>query len=121
MGEHKHILVVDDDRGIRSLLNIILTSEGYDVTEAANAAQALKKTDDESIDMITLDLGLPDMDGLDVLERIKHDHPDLPVAILSVRNDPVTIKKALEFTEVHYIAKPFESYEILNTIQEAMG
>ncbi len=121
MSKRKNILVVDDDQGIRSLLSIILISEGYGVTEAANGKQALKKADNESIDMMTLDLGLPDMDGLDVLERIKRDRPDLPVAIVSVRNDHTTIKKAQALGAEHYITKPFESYELLEAVEEAVG
>ena len=121
MKKQPHILVVDDDESIRSLLSVMLESEGYRVTEAANAAEALEQAGDQSFDMMTLDLGLPDKDGLDVLKEVKQSHPDLPIVIISVRNDPATRKTAFERGAAYYISKPFESHEVLEAIEEALG
>lgn len=121
MKKQPHILVVDDDESIRSLLSVMLGSEGYKVAKAANAAEALEQVNRSSFNMITLDLGLPDKDGLEVLKEVKRLYSDLPIVIISVRNDPATRKTAFERDADHYISKPFEAYEVLDAIEEALG
>lgn len=121
MHEEKHILVVDDTASIRSLLSILLQSEGYVVHQAATAMQGLDLLRSQPIDMVTLDLGLPDMDGLDMLESMKQTRPDLPVTILSVRNDTLTKKTAFALGVEHYLTKPFEIQEVLEVVHDSLG
>ena len=79
------VLVVEDEGDLRTLLVDTLADQGYDVLDAANGADALELASHEAPDMILLDLGLPDMDGFEVLSRLR-ENPDtqpLPVVILS--------------------------------------
>ncbi len=81
------ILVIDDEPPIRKLLRMGLSTQGYAILEAANAATALEILARESPDLVILDLGLPDMRGHDLLRAIRVSHPGLPVVVLSSRDD----------------------------------
>jgi len=120
MSQDKHILVVDDTPSIRAFLTILLESEGYRVFEAENARQGLQIIQQASIHMMTLDLGLPDMDGLDVLQSVKMHHPQLPVSILSVRHDPETKRKAFALGANHYLIKPFDTEQMLEMVEATL-
>ncbi len=76
-----NILVIDDEPPIRKLLRMGLATQGYAIFEAPNARIALDLLAKEAIDLIILDLGLPDMRGHDLLRRIREDHRDLPVVV----------------------------------------
>ena len=93
------ILVVDDEPPIRKLLRIGLTVEGYAILEAINAMEAMEKVETEQPDLILLDLGLPDIQGHDLLARWRNDLLELPIIILSSRTDEAGIVKALDFPE----------------------
>jgi two-component system KDP operon response regulator KdpE len=80
------ILVVDDEPPIRKLLRMGLTSQGYQVLEAPNGKAALELLAKKP-DLVILDLGLPDIDGLELLRRIRHRQENLPVVVLSSRGD----------------------------------
>lgn len=79
----QHILVVDDEAPIRDLLTTYFTKRGFDVTACANGAETVKAVDDVPLSLVILDLALVDDDGLELLERIKKSHPNLPVIILT--------------------------------------
>ena len=81
------ILVVDDEPAIRKLLRVGLATQGYETFDAPNGTLALDILGRETIDLIILDLGLPDMRGHDLLRRIRTDFPDLPIVVLSSRDD----------------------------------
>ena len=114
--EPPRILVVDDADTIRFCVSRALTDEGFDVVEADRAQNALLALRTQTIDLMLLDLGLPDMDGLDVLEKVSRDLPDLNVVVFSVRNDRTTIKTAEELGASDYITKPFEIEDVIGTI-----
>lgn len=120
MQEEKHILVVDDADGIRAFLSILLQSEGYTVHEAATALEGMETIRTQPVDMVTLDLGLPDMDGLEVLKNVKQEAPGIPVAVLSVRNDSQTRKTAHDLGAEHYLSKPFEAQEVLEVVHKTL-
>lgn len=112
MNTARTILVVDDEKQIRRFLRTGLSVHGYEVIEAESGAEALREASTKSPDLVVLDLQLGDMDGLDVLQRIR-EWSWLPVLILSVRNREVEKVKALELGADDYITKPFGIAEFI--------
>ena len=116
LSEPPRVLVVDDTDTIRFCVRQALTDEGFDVVEADRAEKALTALKAQTIDLMLLDLGLPDMDGLDVLRSVNDDLPDLNVIVFTVRNDRQTKKTAEKLGAADYITKPFDIDEVVDTI-----
>ncbi|HZA53938.1 MAG TPA: response regulator transcription factor [Candidatus Udaeobacter sp.] len=112
MSEHATALVIDDERQIRKLLRIVLEQEHYRVLEAETGKQALSDIALRRPDVVLLDLGLPDMDGLAVLKRLR-EWSHVPVLILSVREGAEDKVPALDAGADDYVTKPFEAAELL--------
>lgn len=83
----KRILVADDEMSIRLLYSEELREEGYEVFTASNGREALEVVDKEPLDLIILDIKMPEMNGIEVLRRIKEQHPDLPVLLSSAYSE----------------------------------
>jgi two-component system KDP operon response regulator KdpE len=114
------VLVVDDEPPIRKLLRMGLATQGYTIFEAPNARVALEILARETIDLIILDLGLPDMRGHDLLRRIREEHRDLPVVVLSSRDDEPGKVEALDLGADDYVTKPFGMGELLARLRAAL-
>ncbi|PKR90438.1 DNA-binding response regulator [Pleomorphomonas diazotrophica] len=114
------ILVVDDEAPIRRLLRVGLTTEGYVVQEAADAAEAGTTLAEENPDVVILDLGLPDVQGHDLLSGWRASGLELPVIILSSRTDEAGIVRALELGADDYVTKPFGVAELAARIRVAL-
>ncbi|MFG1284607.1 response regulator transcription factor [Xanthobacter autotrophicus] len=114
------LLVVDDEPAIRKLLNAGLSTQGYDVTSAATAAEAIARVAEAQPDLIILDLGLPDMPGRDLLTRWRAEGLDVPVVILSSRTDEAGIVEALEGGADDYVTKPFGMNELIARLRVAL-
>lgn len=114
-----HILAVDDDEPIRELLASYLTAEGYRVTTAADAAQAKQALEGDPIDLVVLDLRLPDGDGLALIRQIRSDSP-IPVIILSSKDQDVDRIVGLELGADDYLTKPFNPRELLARIKAVL-
>lgn len=114
------ILVVDDEAPIRRLLRVGLTTEGYVVREAADAAEAVASLAEEKPDVIILDLGLPDVQGHDLLTGWRASGLELPVIILSSRTDETGIVQALEAGADDYVTKPFGVAELAARVRVAL-
>lgn len=114
------ILVVDDEAPIRRLLRVGLTTEGYVVREAADAADAVANLAEEKPDVIILDLGLPDVQGHDLLTGWRASGLELPVIILSSRTDEAGIVRALEAGADDYVTKPFGVAELAARVRVAL-
>jgi two-component system, OmpR family, KDP operon response regulator KdpE len=112
LSEHATALVIDDERQIRKLLRIVLEQEHYRVLEAETGKQGLSDIALRRPDVVLLDLGLPDMDGLAVLKRLR-EWSHVPVLILSVREGAEDKVPALDAGADDYVTKPFESAELL--------
>ena len=104
--------MIDDEKQIRKLLRIILEEEHYRVLEAEHGKQGLSEAALRRPDVILLDLGLPDIDGVAVLKRLR-EWSQVPVLILSVRDGPEDKIGALDAGADDYVTKPFESGELL--------
>ena len=113
------VLVVDDEPPIRKLLRMGLTAQGYDVLDAPNGKTALELLD-EKPNLIILDLGLPDIDGLELLRRIRNRQEGLPVVVLSSRGDEAGKVAALDLGADDYVTKPFGMDELLARMRAAL-
>ena len=103
MGER--VLVVDDDETIRRTLRINLRARGYEVEEVATGRDALATLDDAPADLVILDLGLPDLDGVEVLRRLRA-RSRVPVVVLSARQQSDDKVEALDEGADDYVTKP---------------
>ena len=113
------VLVVDDEPPIRKLLRTGLGTQGYQTLDAPNAKTALQLMADKP-DLVILDLGLPDMQGLDLLREIRGRWEDLPIVVLSSRGDETAKVEALDLGADDYVTKPFGMEELLARIRTAL-
>ena len=114
------ILVVDDEPPIRKLLRVGLGTEGYTILEAGSGTEAIELLAQMRPDLILLDLGLPDIQGHDLLAKWRSELFDLPILILSSRTDEAGIVKALELGADDYVTKPFGTKELVARIRVAL-
>jgi two-component system KDP operon response regulator KdpE len=111
-------LIVDDEVQIRRLLRIVLEAENYQVYEAETGQRGLIEIANRRPDVILLDLGLPDLGGIEVLKRLR-EWSEAPVLILSVRDDEQGKVAALDAGADDYVTKPFSSAELLARLRAA--
>jgi two-component system, OmpR family, KDP operon response regulator KdpE len=111
-------LIIDDEKQIRRLLRIALEEAGHQVYEAETGQAGLTEIVQRRPDAVLLDLGLPDMDGIRVLRRLR-EWSDVPVLILSVRDDPDEKVAALDAGADDYVTKPFDTAELLARVRVA--
>ena len=116
MESRQRVLVVDDEASIRRYLRPILTAEGFDVYEAINGQEALSAVLTHRPDLIILDLGLPDIDGIEVTRRLR-EWSQTPIIILSVREAEQDKVAALDAGADDYLTKPFGTSELLARIR----
>jgi two-component system KDP operon response regulator KdpE len=113
------ILVVDDEPPIRKLLRMGLTTQGYEVLEASNGKTSLELLARKP-DLILLDLGLPDIAGLELLRMIRARNEGVPIVVLSSRGDEAGKVQALDFGADDYVTKPFGMDELLARMRAAL-
>lgn len=113
------VLVVDDERPIRRFLTTSLSAHGYQVFEAADGPEALAAVINYRPDLVILDLGLPGMDGVEVTQRLR-EWTQLPIIILSVRDQEADKIAALDAGADDYVTKPFGIGELLARIRVAL-
>ena len=111
-------LIVDDEPQIRRLLRVVLEGENYQVQEAENGQQGLTEIANRRPAIILLDLGLPDMEGLEELKRLR-EWSEAPVLVLSVRDDEQSKVAALDSGAEDYVTKPFSTAELLARLRAA--
>ena len=114
------LLVVDDEPPIRRLLRTSLGAEGFEVIEADTAEKAFETIEARKPEIVILDLGLPDQDGLDVIRRIRKSGSKLPIVVLSSRGDERGKVEALELGADDYVTKPFGIAELVARIRTAL-
>jgi two-component system, OmpR family, KDP operon response regulator KdpE len=114
------VLVIDDEPPIRKLLRTGLSTQGYEILEAPNGRTALERLGQCKPDLIILDLGLPDMSGLDLLRRIRQPHDTVPILVLSSRDDERGKVEALDLGADDYVTKPFGMNELLARMRTAL-
>lgn len=119
MNKNLLILLVEDENAISNFISTILTHNNYNVMKAENGRDALSLTSSHCPDLILLDLGLPDMDGIDVLKRIR-EWSSIPIIVVSARGHEREKVQALDMGADDYITKPFGTSELLARIRTAV-
>ncbi len=119
---HKRIVAIDDTGAIRTFLRISLEAQQVQFFEASNAAEGLTLCASIQPDLVVLDLGLPDRDGLDILPEIKGMNKNVPpkIVILTVRKDQRTIDQAITLGANAFITKPFIMDDLLEILREQL-
>jgi two-component system, OmpR family, KDP operon response regulator KdpE len=119
MAQTNKILVVDDEAAIRRLLKVSLKSQGYAIIEASGGKEGIEQAAMSHPDLIILDLGLPDLDGLKVLKSIR-EWSQVPIIILTVRDSEIDKVSLLDSGANDYVTKPFGVPELLARIRAAL-
>jgi len=119
MNNKYKVLLVEDDENIRIMVTAMLESAGYKVIEARTCATALTMTVSHVPDLIILDLGLPDADGMNVLKAVRK-HDLTPVIVLSARSDEQDKVMALDLGANDYVTKPFSAAEFMARVRSAL-
>jgi two-component system KDP operon response regulator KdpE len=113
------VLVIDDEPPIRKLLRMGLSTQGYDIIEGTNGKNGLALLA-ENPDVIILDLGLPDIPGLELLSMIRERNERVPIVVLSSRGDETAKVEALDHGADDYVTKPFGMEELLARLRAAV-
>jgi CheY-like chemotaxis protein len=119
----RQVVAIDDEPSIIVVITASLQPNGFEVSAAPNGPQGLELIARIKPDLVLLDLLMPDMNGLEVLQRLKAD-PDLqqiPVVIVSAMTDPGGRSQCLKSGAADYLAKPFSPYELLDMINSVLG
>lgn len=111
------ILIAEDERGMASFLDRGLASRGYSTTVIGDGQHALAIASDADFDLLILDLGLPDVDGLSVLRELRRRGERLPILILTARDDPTDKVEGLDAGANDYVTKPFGLEELLARVR----
>lgn len=120
MASPTHILIVDDEPGVRRLLRKLLETEEFEISCAANGSEMWKCLGTGTVDLITLDLNLKDEDGLELAREIRSQR-NIPIIMITGRTDPIDRALGLEAGADDYIIKPFHVREVLARIKLVMG
>jgi two-component system, OmpR family, KDP operon response regulator KdpE len=114
------ILVIDDEPPIRKLLRVGLSAHGYQIVEASNGKMALDRLSEQVPDLVILDLGLPDMEGHELLRTMRARYDSVPIVVLSSRDDETGKVQALDSGADDYVTKPFGMDELLARMRAAL-
>ncbi|MED3549446.1 response regulator [Cytobacillus praedii] len=112
------ILIVDDQFGIRILLNEVLQKEGYNTYQAANGIQALEIVSKHSPDLVLLDMKIPGMDGIEILKRMRVIDKEIRVIIMTAYGELDMIQEAKDLGALTHFAKPFDIDDIRSAVKE---
>jgi DNA-binding response OmpR family regulator len=120
----KRVIYFEDDKDMVELVRIILGREGYQVEGIAEGQAGIKAVQQNSPDVILLDLMLPDMDGWEIFRRLKHDEStaDIPVIVITAKAQSIDKVLGLEIAKVDdYISKPFRPNELVDRVEEVLA
>lgn len=116
---NKYVLIVEDDAQIRSFITYLVKNEGFSYITAENAQDALSILVSKPIDLMLLDLGLPDYDGMELIKKVR-EWSQMPIIVVSARDQETEKAKALDNGADDYLTKPFSSIELLARIRVAL-
>jgi DNA-binding NtrC family response regulator len=114
------VLVVDDESLIRWSLRERLEAAGYEVLEAETGLEALDVFEANAVEVVLVDLSLPELDGLGVLERVKRERPACPVILMTAYDSPGTAERATALGAAHFLTKPFDFDRLLGLVRAAL-
>lgn len=116
----QHILVVDDEESIVTLLQFNLEKSGYEVTTAMDGVTALQLATEQSFDLIILDVMLPELDGLEVIKKLRQEQILTPIIMLTARDDEIDKVLGLELGADDYMTKPFSPREVVARVRAVL-
>ena len=119
MAGNGSILVIDDEPVLQDVLGSLLTGDGYEYLQATTAADGMQILREEEVDVVLLDLMLPDRSGLDLLPDIKEFDPHLPVVVITAYSSVESAIEAMRRGAFHYVPKPFKNEEVLHLVRRA--
>jgi two-component system KDP operon response regulator KdpE len=119
MSDKPIVLVIDDEIQIRRLLELTLKTNGYKVLLAETAQEGVRRAEMDHPELVVLDLGLPDMDGIEVLKKIRR-WSSMPMVVVSVRDSETDIVRCLDAGADDYLIKPFRTGELLARVRTAL-
>ena len=114
----KKILVIDDETIVRTSCERTLTPEGYEVISTSGGQEGIEYLQNQSFELVLLDLKMPDIDGIEVLTRINKEWPDTKVIMITGYSTVDTAVQALRFGAYNFIEKPFTPDSLLNAVKE---
>ncbi|WP_281186629.1 response regulator [Bacillus solimangrovi] len=112
------VLIVDDQYGIRVLLNEVLQTEGYKTFQASNGIQAINIAKQENLDLVLLDMKIPGMDGIEILKRLKEMDDSIRVIIMTAYGELDMIQRAKDLGALTHFAKPFDIDDIRKAVKD---
>lgn len=116
----KTILVVDDAAFMRMMIRDILAKEGYVIHEAVNGRDAIEKFEEVLPDLVTMDITMPELDGISALKAIRAAHPSARVLMVSAMGQQRMIVEALEAGAMDFLVKPFQPTKVLETVKKCL-
>jgi DNA-binding response OmpR family regulator len=118
----EHILIVEDDPAVQTLLSKALTAKGYRITQAHDGVSGLTALEQESPDLIIADIMMPRLDGMTFVKAIKRNANTrtVPVIFLTAKNDPRSVVEGINVGAKYYVTKPFALDELLSKIEKAL-
>lgn len=116
----KTILVVDDAAFMRMMIKDILEQVGYEIHEAANGREAIRLYDEIKPDLVTMDITMPELDGIEALRVIRESDPGARVLMVSAMGQQKMIIEALEHGALDFVVKPFQPTKVLSTVQKCL-
>lgn len=114
------ILIVEDDNDLRHSLAVLVRKEKYQVLEAGSGAEALEIMENQVVGLVYLDIGLPDVDGIDLIADIREEAPGTDIVMLTGRNDAESAVRSLKAGALDYILKPFDLLEFKHSLNRIM-
>ena len=114
------VLLIDDDPGLPEVLELLLSREGYDAFHAATVKDGLDRVAAAAPDVVITDLKLPDGTGLDVIQRVHSERPELPLILITSYSSLDSAIGALRAGAVDYLIKPFENEDLLRAVRRAV-
>ena len=118
----KKILIVDDAAFMRMMIKDILTKNGFEVIgEAADGVQAVEKYNETQPDLVTMDITMPEMDGITALKQIREFNPSAKIIMCSAMGQQAMVIDAIQAGAKDFIVKPFQADRVIEAIQKALG
>ncbi len=114
------ILIVDDEEDFRAILKVVLERAGYTVFQAPNGTEGLKQFSSIRPDLLIVDLSMPDMDGIEVTRRIRTQGSGVPILMLTVRSQILTVSEGLAAGVTDYVLKPFDKDDLLKRVERGL-
>lgn len=114
------ILIIDDEKRMRHIIQLMLEREGFKTEQAGNGKEALEMLKHKRFDMAITDLKMPEMDGMSLLEEAKKIYPDFPIVVITAHGTIENAVEAMQKGAIDYITKPFDEEKIIITVKRSL-